>query len=278
MAAMLWKDMTIDEYAQNQQVNGINTLKIDDVWWAEVKPCFYRPLLPWIEIKPGSVKYPVKSIIGGVQHAVPAESSGNSRFNLFFLDDLQNYSLDRVCKKRRYKIKKGMSNFTINEITDCKDFKQQVYDIYVDFYHRTRYGYKKERLQKVQFNAWADSLFLNPKLLILGAWFQNKLCAINTSLKVKDVIIGASYFATTQSLSMCVSDYFMHFIHAAAAKSNASRIFYGWATGERGLDDFKKSIGCSLVQLPAWYHINPAIMLLTKLSKKYNMNKLIGDL
>ncbi len=270
--------MTNDEYAAFQQTNGIKTHKINDSWWAEVKPYFFRPLLPWKVIKPGSVTYPSKSIIGGIQHAVPAESSFNSRLNMFFLDDLQNYSLDGVCKKRRYKIKKGMSNFTINQITDCSYFKEHAYHIYIDFYSRTHYGYKKERVQQTRFNAWADTLFQNPKLLILGAWHQEQLCAVNTSFMVEDVIIGASYFTTTSSLSLGVSDYIMHFIREAAAKSTATRIFYGWATGERGLDDYKRALGCELVQLPAWYQINPAVVFLTKLSKKYNMNKILGVL
>ncbi len=273
---MIWKRMTIKEYAAYQQANGIKTLETDGIWWAEVKPCFYRPLLPWTVINPSCAHYPPKSHIGGVQHAVPPNTNFNSCFNLFFLDDLQNYSLNGLCSKRRYNVKKSLEHFTTKQITDSQEFKDQAYSIYIDFYQRTHYGYKKDRQQRAYFNAWADSLFADPKLLILGACHREQLSAVNISCQVDDIIIGSTFFANTSSLSLGISDYFMHIIRETAAKSDASRIFYGWATGARGLDDFKIHRGCILEKLPAWYRLNPLIHCAAKILFKNKLGKLTG--
>ncbi|HPG40673.1 MAG TPA: hypothetical protein PLP19_16265 [bacterium] len=273
---MQWQRMTLDEYALYQQANGVHTSKTDGVWWAEVKPCFYRPLLPWTVVKPGSVNYPPKYHIGGIQHAIPQEIPGNSYINLFFLNDLQNYSLESLCHKRRNQVKKGLNHFTSKQITDSREFKEQAFQIYVDFYHRTHYGYKKDRLHRDHFNAWADTLFANPKILILGAYHQDKLSAVNTSYQVEDTIIGSSFFADTTSLSLGISDFFMHTIREIAASSDAASIFYGWATGEKGLDDFKLIRGCELEKLPARYQINPFIHYTAKLLIKNKYLKLCG--
>ncbi len=273
---MIWERMTIKEYAACQQANGIKTLETDGIWWAEVKPCFYRPLLPWTVINPSCAHYPPKSHIGGVQHAVPPEEPCNSCLNLFFLDDLQDYSIEKLCHKRRNQVKKGLHHFTSKKLTDSNEFKDKAYKIYIDFYQRTHYGYKKDRQQRDHFNTWADTMFANPKFLILGAYQENQLSAVNISYQVEDIIIGSTFFADTNSLSLGVSDYLLHIIRETAAKSNASRIFYGWATGERGLDEFKIRRGCVLAKLPALYHINPFIHYTAKFLIKNKFGKLCG--
>ena len=90
--------MTIDEFAMFQQANGMNVVKIDDIWWAEVRPFFFRPLLPFTEIYPNSERYPLKSLIGGFQHVVPPGIKTNSHMNFLVFDNLQDYSLNMLSK------------------------------------------------------------------------------------------------------------------------------------------------------------------------------------
>ncbi|HPG40674.1 MAG TPA: hypothetical protein PLP19_16270 [bacterium] len=275
---MQWQRMTPDDYASLQQASKIKTIKIDNIWWMEVKPYFYRPLLPWMEIEPDQVRYPLKSLIGGVQHIVPQGMKTNSHFNLFFFNDLQNYTLEGMSKNRRKQIKKGANNFIIKQMTDLNEFIATAHKVYVAFHARTNYSYKKERINIEGFITWAKALFSCPGILILGAYYQNQLSAISISYQVDDDIIDATFFADTESLALGISDYMVHIIREMAAKTTAHRIFKGWATGVRGLDEFKILRGCQLVEFPAWFHINPITLYTVHLFMHNKFNKIIGSI
>jgi hypothetical protein len=81
---MQWERMTIDEFASCQQADGMKVVKIDGVWWAEIRPFFFRPLLPLAEIVPWSKRYPLKAFIGGCLHAAPPGASANANMNFLF--------------------------------------------------------------------------------------------------------------------------------------------------------------------------------------------------
>jgi hypothetical protein len=115
-----WERMTVDEYASFQQANGMKLTRIDDIWWAEVRPFFYRPLLPYTEFNYKSKRYPPKSLIGGFKHAVPEEERTNSTLNSFVFAGLQKYSLKTLKDKRRNEIRKGLINFSAKRIENAK--------------------------------------------------------------------------------------------------------------------------------------------------------------
>jgi hypothetical protein len=73
--------MTIDEFASYKREDGMKVVKIDGIWWAEVRPCFFRPLFPFCEIKPWSKRYPPKAFFGGFLHVVPDSVKTTSCIN-----------------------------------------------------------------------------------------------------------------------------------------------------------------------------------------------------
>jgi len=224
---MHWERMTIDEYAAFQRANGMKLTKVDSIWWAEVRPFFFRPLLPFAEINPKSKQYPLKSRIGGFKHVVPSGASANSHMNFFFFDELQDYSLNKFSHDRRNIIRRGLKNFSVRQINDVSEFVNDVYDIYVSFYHRTKYSYQKKRLNKKYFSSWAKTLFEYPKILISGVYHHDKLSAVNLSYFIEETIIDATFFSDTQSRKLQVTDFIVHIIREAAASSNAKNIFMG---------------------------------------------------
>jgi hypothetical protein len=268
--------MTVDEYASFQQANGMKLTRIDGIWWAEVRLFFYRPLFPFVKIEPNSLKYPLSFSVGGYKHVVPSEENSNCRMNFFVFDNLQEYSLDILSDKRRNKIRKGEKHFSLRQLHDAAGFADEGYPIYLSFYRRTRYSYLKDRLKKEYFSKWAKTLFEHPKVLVLGVYQNNELCAASVSYFVEDIIIDATLFSDEESQKYQVSDFILHQIREAAAFTDAKYIFMGMVTGKRTLDDSKLMRGCNLVKMPAYYRLNPVALYFVKAFMKQSYKKING--
>ena len=63
--APLWERMSADEFAAVELALGGKVVKSGDVWWRQVRPFFYRPLLPYRELRPGTLRYPLRFRMGG---------------------------------------------------------------------------------------------------------------------------------------------------------------------------------------------------------------------
>jgi hypothetical protein len=272
---MIWDPMTIDEFASYKQDDGMKLVKIDGVWWAEVRPFFFRPLCPFHEIAPWSKMYPPTSLLGGVLHLVPPHVETKSCINFHVYDDLKNYSLDIVSANRRKQIRRGIKNFTDRPITDLEEFVATAYDIYKIFYQRTNYWYKNNRTRREEFYAWAEKLYDYPKIEKTGIYLDNKLSAIVTSFQVEDIIFGDNLFSDNASLGLSVIDYIMHRFRESSASTDARYFFSGLPTGKETLDSSKLMRGCKLLRLPAYCKINPLALSLAKLIMKDSYHKLL---
>lgn len=273
---MSWEPMTIDEYAAFQRSSGANVIKIQDTWWTEARPFFFRPLFPFATITPLLKNYPLQAVVGGVLHPVPEGCSSNSSMHLFLYDELDHYSIDKMAAKQRWIIKKGFDNFSARRITGEDLFVEEACRIYESFYNRTQYFYKRERTDKDAFAAWAKTLFQYPKIVIMGAYHQDRLCAVDISYQVDDVIIDDVFFSDTESQRMRVTDFLVHTLREAAKGSSARLIFRGFPTGKQTLDDSKLMRGCKVLKLPAYCKINPLALYLGKAFMNESYQKLVA--
>ncbi|HBG04524.1 MAG: hypothetical protein A2075_14235 [Geobacteraceae bacterium GWC2_58_44] len=272
---MYWDPMTMDEFAMCQQAEGLKLVHLDGVWWVEIRPFFFRPLFPFAEIDPNSKRYPLKALVGGLLHVVPDGVAANSTMNFFVYDDLKNYSLETLSRKRRKVVMKGLENFTAKPLTDPDEFVATAYDVYMSFQKRTNYSYKDERVNREVFSEWARNLFRNPKIRKLGAYHKDKLCAVETSYRIEDVIIGDTLFANDLSLSLKVTDFLYHTLREAAVHTDARYFFVGLPTGVKSLDQSKLIRGCKLLNKPACYKINPLTLSVVKVFMKSSYHKLL---
>ena len=64
--------------------------------------------------------------------------------------------------------------FTVSPVTDVKEPKANAYAVYRSFYERTQYEFKSERRYENNFSRWAQALFQNPKVIILGAYDKDR--------------------------------------------------------------------------------------------------------
>jgi len=273
---MRYQRMTIQEYALYQRSLGLKVEKRNDVWWAEVRPFFFRPLIPLAEVDPDATRYPGKSRIGGFLHAVPPSATTNTEMNFFIYDDIQRYSLGQLKEKHRHITRKGIRNFEARQLTDAGTFIDGAYELYLSFFARTRYQYKKERLDRAYFIDWSEKLFGDDRVLVVGAYRMGKLSAIDVSCQVEGLIIDEIFFSNKESLDLKVTDFLLHTIREAAAFSDAAYIFRGLPSGHRTLDESKLTRGCKVMRKPALLWINPLALYTAKLFMKKCYSKLLG--
>jgi hypothetical protein len=261
---MNWEAMTIDEYAEFQIASGVKTIKIDGIWWTEARPFFFRPLFPFAKLAQENAKYPLQSVLGGVLHPVPEGTPSNSCMNFFLYDDLREYSIDKFSTKQRWIIKQGLKNFEARRITDLRMFIDEAYPIFAEFYDRTRYFYKKERKERDSFAAWAELFFRFPKVFVMGGFYQGRLCAVDISYRVEDIIIEDTFFSDRECQKLRVTDFFVHTLREAARSSDASVLFRGFPSGKQTLDESKVRRDCKVLKMPAYCRINPIALYIGK--------------
>ena len=272
---MHWDSMTVDEFAEYRRGEGMKLAKTDGIWWAEVRPFFFRPLFPFREIKPWSKRYPWKAFLGGFMHVAPSSTETGSWLNFHVYDDLQNYSTDLLSSKRRKVLRHCNKIFSIRPIADPDEFVSTAYPVYKIFYERTNYWYKNDRVLKENFTDWANNLYAFPKVSKNGIYLGNKLSGVETSFRIEDVIFGDNLFADNESLDHDVIDFLVHTVREAAADTDAKYFFSGLPTGVTTLDSSKRKRGCKLLSLPAYCKINPVALYLAKLLMKDSYQKLL---
>lgn len=272
----MWEAMTIDEYAAFEKRCGTRVIKVGDTWWVEPRPFFFRPLFPFAAVPPRFSNYPAKALLGGILHPVDQERSGNSHLHFFLFDNLPEYRLERLPLKQRQNTKKSMKYFSARRITDFDTFVEEGSRIYHSFFHRTGYFYKKERLGKEGFAAWARPLFEQKKVVVTGAYQEGRLAAVEVSYRVEDVIIEDVFFSDTASQVHQVTEFMTHTMREAAAGTDARCIFRGYPSGKLSLDESKVLRGCKVMKLPAHFRINPLVLFVVKNFMKESYRKFVA--
>jgi CRISPR/Cas system CSM-associated protein Csm2 small subunit len=277
-----WQSMTAEEFAQFRSCLGEDIIPANGTFWQRIRPCFYRPLLPYQEYPPQSVSGPGLAFFGGFQHAIPPDGRATSFMNLLLFEDLKSYSLGGLDRHERRQIKRAAEAFTVSLVTDVNEFKAQAYTVYRSFYERTKYNYKAERQHEGNFTKWAEVLYQYPKVIVLGAYDKNReLGAIGVWHLVDDTLIYSTFFCDTKSLKMHVTGLMLHTVRDAAAGCQAiKQIFRGYYknSGAKSVDDFYFARGCKLVRKPAWLQLNPLIAFGLKRFAPEQYGRLIGDL
>ena len=272
---MYWDRMSMAEFAQSQRAQGLKIQLLDGIWWVEIRPFFFRPLFPFTRILPHAKPYPRASCVGGYLHVVPDGAAANSCMNFFVFDQLKQYSLQALNSRQRTAVRSSMKYFQARTIVDPDEFIESAYDVYLCFQRRTNYSYKDERVNRDEFIQWTKNLYRFPKIHKLGVFHEGKLCAVEASYRVENVIVGDTLFANDAALKLKVTDFIYHTIRQAAAHTDAEYYFIGLPTGVPSLDQSKLYRGCKVLSLPAHYRINPLAFHLVKVLMRSSYHKLM---
>lgn len=243
--------MSLAEYASLQRRLGERIIERDGVIWQQVRPLFYRPLLPVEPVQAAPIRPPC-AWPGAFQYLVRDPQTANSTMSFVMLDELDRYSLHGLSHKRRHLITYAARRFEVRRLHDGNELKAQGYRAYLSFYRRTGYRYRSDRINETAFRAWADTLVQQPKTLLLGAFGPEGLVAVSASFWVSRTLVYASLFCETAAMQQNVGELLFHELRALAARqSGIDRIFVRRYQGGNSLDQYYLMRGCKLVREPA---------------------------
>src|ERR1700688_3463761 len=109
------EQMSVSEYARIQSLRGVRTVQLGSIYWKEVRPHFYRPLLSYVSLDRKRVMAPRQSF-GGYQYAVGPEENANSAINFRVFDDCACYSLANQGREYRRMVRAGAKVFDVRPI------------------------------------------------------------------------------------------------------------------------------------------------------------------
>lgn len=272
--------MSADQYAHSLRTVGERLTDRDGIWWREVRPFFFRPLLPYTEV-PGVLKAPnSRAKLGGYQYAVPEPAAANSVMALLIFPGAGSYSLDQLNSDRRRGVRTAAKHFEVRPFADPHQFSVLAHPVYVSFYQRTHYRVYSARLDPGHFRQWANAIFSEPGSTVLGAFQGDSLAAVNISRVVGDTLHYSTFFATEDAMKRQVSSLMLHTVRALAAESGDIRqIFAGMRKSGRAesVDTFYLHRGCSLEAKPARLCLNPMVRLGLRVVQPHLLNRLTGS-
>jgi hypothetical protein len=271
---------TIAEYAQSAQAEGARVFCRGDVWWREVRPFFFRPLLPYLEQQPNGQIPSLRAALGGFQHVVPTGAHSNSAMSCLMFRDAQSYSLGKLNSDRRRQVNLAAKRFSVRPFVGCTEFQHKAHAVYVSFQQRTRYTYLSDRLKQNRFARWAESLFRSPGTLVLGAFAGSDLVATSVSRVIGDTLLFSTFFARRDAMQQHVSSLVLHRVRAAAAESGDIKVVFAGMrkTGKaQSVDEFYLHRGCTIQPLPARLTVNPITRLVMRTFRPALLRTLIGE-
>lgn len=269
--------MTEAEYASLVVASGGKVVEVGGVHWRQVRPLFYRPLLPFLELPQRAVIRPFAARFGAAQHPVPAGEAGNSCMEFIISEPAAEYSTAVLKKKDAWSVRAAAKRFQIRQIESEQHFTDAGHPVYVDFYMRTGYSFKSERRELSKFAEWSHTIFASGKSLVLGAYERETLRAVGISQWVGDTLFYAAFFATTDALKAHVSDLMLDRMRAVAAVTPGVRQVYATMKhGNPGLEGFYLNRGFTVVSKPSQLHLNPATGLILRCAFPKKLAQLRG--
>lgn len=271
--------MTLEEYASFQASLGTPAKRVDGQFWHQVRPFFYRPLLPFQQLEQVPVRVPWPATFGGWQCAVSDFTPSNSALNCLMFLNARDYSLEQLDYERRRQVRAASKHFTVRPFEDCAEFADKAYPVYCSFFARTGYAYKADRRKKPNFDRWARTLFAASSVNKLGAFSASGAHAVSVSVAVGDTLIYSTFFAENEALRRNVSGLMLHTVRMACAqRGDVHQVFSGMRKSGAGrrIDEFLIERGCATVAIPALYKLNPLAESLLKIWLPLAFQEIVG--
>ena len=251
----------LDDYALACRRVGQRVVNCGATWWREVRPCYFRPILPFLQVPAGPAGLPYRAVLGGWQY--PSYEGGdtpNSFVTYISFEDARGYRSENLRRCCRWELRSAEKRFVVRPLSNGAEFRARAHPIYLEFHERTRYGYLKNRTRKRAFDRWVDAEFADPGLVALGAWAGDSLVAVSLSRVVGSIWVYTSFFASDDAVRAHVANLLLHHLRSLAAADNAvTSVFVGMQKPGAGAskDAFFLHRGAVYVRSPAVLRVNP---------------------
>lgn len=252
----------LESYALSCRRAGQPVFRCGTTWWREVRPCFFRPLLPFLDVPSGAAGLPHRAAFGGYQYATCAERLlPNSFLTYLVFPEAADYCLTRLSPRLRRYVRSAENLFCIRPFSDETELKAGGHSVYLEFQARTGYRYLRERVHKGRFDRWVDAEFSDQGLVALGAWARDTLVGVSLSRVIGDVWVYSTFFASGSALHHHVANLMLHHVRGlAAAVGGVTTVFAGMekaGTMGASIDEFHLRRGAVLIRRPAVLQVNP---------------------
>ncbi|MFH0809962.1 MAG: hypothetical protein V2A77_05780 [Pseudomonadota bacterium] len=213
--------------------------------------------------------------LGGWQYPVRASEPHNSYFNFLVFRAPRSYGRTPLGQEDRNNLKKA-AVLSYRRITDLEELAGQGHRVLAEFFARNDYTFRRDRLRPQVFRRWAAGLLAEPKVFVLGAYRETRLCAVHVSFRVQNVLLFDVSFSSRAGRAAC-SDYgVLDFLRRKAAQTGVSFISVGPVSHKASLDDFKRRRGAEVLTLPARLSCNPLARGLLRLAAPGSHQRLLG--
>jgi len=256
----------LDDYALACQAAGQSVFRCGGTWWREVRPCFFRPVLPFLDAPVGPAGLPLRSLCGGYQYAArPVVDTENSYFLYLSFPHADAYCVQELPPRLRSYVRSAYRRFTVRPLQDRDEFKSRAYAVYLEVRDRTNYDYLDDRVRRPQFERWVDAEYGAPGLIALGAWSDDRLMAVSLSRVVGTAWVYSSFFASNEALHGQAANLMLHHARSlAAATAGVTMVYAGMQKRQASasVDAFYLHRGAKLLRRPAVLHVNPIARLM----------------
>jgi len=269
--------MSVDRYASLELSTGSTVVKKGDIWWHQVRPFLYRPLLPFRKYDLGNAVRQFGKF-GAYQHGVIDGQPHNSYLNFIVFEDLHNYATGQLHKGVRRNLEATIKNdVALRRVLDEEEFSAKAYDVYLSFYRRTKYSFDTSRATKDGFAQWTRALFEFQDLVIVGAFSGQELLAFEIACLVEDAVILKTVAHSDKGIEFRTPDLLLHYWRVSTRETQSINVIYdSMLLNTLGINEFKIRRGARVTALPAFLHINPVVLWLIRTASKSIHTRLLG--
>lgn len=270
-------DMTVDELVDAEHKAQTHLCYSKGVWWEEVKPFFYHPVVPMLAIKKGDSAPNPLSALGGYYHFVPTTDCANGTIVVNEIPDLRSYALAGLGTKVRHNIRRGLRRLRIARVCELSDLLHDGYQVYMGWEQRHS-DVRVKRSSPVVFERWIRHVHGHPHTLILGAYDGDRLVSFIIGRSVMGIAnISKSfthpmYYRLTPNTPLKFA-----FVTICQQNPGIQKSCDGLWTGDNDLAQFKVSLGYKPVTYPAFIHLPRAIRPLVKRFLPQQYRRLMGQ-
>ncbi len=269
-----WPGMTIEEYANLERRLGTRLVKMEGVWWRRARPFFYRPLFPFAPLSADAPPPTPLARLGGWQHAVAEVRAADSHLNFMVLADPQGYYRPRS-REDRDNLRRAR-RLSFRRLTSLAALVAEGRGLMREFFERTGYGFRRDRLRPGGLERWASGLLGEPRVLVLGAYLGERLVEVHVSFRVEDVLFFEESVSGREGRAARSTYGVLHYLRTQAAQIDVRLISLGPAGVKPSLDDFKLRRGASILSLPARLHLNSLARGLLRVASPATLRRLKG--
>jgi hypothetical protein len=238
-------------------------------WWKEARSCFWLPCFDLAEFDHRLTRPPLGGTLGGYMHVAAPGTPSNGYYPAIVRQSVKFYSISKLSKDRRYKVRKALKQLTVRVINTLDELLTNGYEVYVSCRERIQWG--ADKTDRETFQTWIRNSFGHDNRLALGVYFGDKLVGFRHPYVIDDVATSSYIVSHSDYLKYFPNDALNHaFLSIARQTPGVHRAFFGPVSSKRSLDEFKLEYA-TVEYYPSYTWINPALkpFVASRLSRRY---------